>query len=459
MTRQPVHPESGSARRDGLRGDAASAFAAQVVGVMMALAGAVITARVLGPSGRGLLALATLWVSFFALSVPLSAGYGIVYELRQARATLSLALSSALGLALALGVVGIGLALVSARSFSHTLLSGVPLGYVALASLGLPSAIFNTLVSLALIGAGRVKLASLLGSATAVMSLLLLVEALVVLDLGVWGAVASSAAASLIGAALAIVWLRAHFHCVLLAPRAFWLTILRFGLKLHVGTMAQWANYHLDRFLINLYLGPIAVGVYAVAAVLAERLWLLPAAVGAALYSRTGGGVQNDAAVTARACRNVLRMMVVASLLVGVAAPFALPLAFGPDFAPASVPLLILLPGVLLLSAGKTVVPYLTNHNRPWSGTWISLLSLSLTLLLNLLLIPRLGISGSALASTLAYSTNGVLHCLVFVRLARVAPVALVRAPVPLLPSDEPRESVSGSRPSRIAAIPSTGGR
>lgn len=448
MTRPPAPPESISTSCGGLTRDAGSVLAAQVVGLATALVGAIITARVLGPSGRGVLALATLWVSFFALSAPLSVGYGLVYELRHSRATLSLALSSALGLALALGTVGLGLALLSAWGCTHTLLHGVPLEYVALASVGLPAAIFNLLVSLALTGAGRVRQASVIGAVTAVVSLLLIVGALLALRLGVRGAVAASAAASVSGAALSLVWLRGHFQLSLLAPRAFWLTTLRFGLKIHGGTVAQWANYNLDRFLLNLYLGPVAVGVYAVAAMFAERLWLLPGAVGAALYSRTGGDAQDDAELTARACRSTLWVMLGACLLVGGVAPFMIPLVFGRDFAAATPSLLILLPGVLLLSAGKTLAPYLTNHNRPWTGTWISLISLSVTLLLNLLLIPRIGIAGSALASTLAYTINGVLHGLVFVRLSRVAPADLVRAPAALSPakSSFPAASSSGEQ-------------
>jgi O-antigen/teichoic acid export membrane protein len=147
-------------------------------------------------------------------------------------------------------------------------------------------------------------------------------------------------------------------------------------------------------------------------------------------------------------------------LVLGAAAPFVIPVIFGADFAGASTPLRILLPGVLLLSAGKTVVPYITNHNRPWAGTWISLTSLGSTLILNVLLIPRLGIVGSALASTIAYGANGVLHCVVFVRLARIAPARLVMLRDTRLPPEPPvrvRESAADRRLHTAAVIPSAG--
>ncbi|UCC69623.1 MAG: polysaccharide biosynthesis C-terminal domain-containing protein [Armatimonadota bacterium] len=441
-----------------MRADAASVLAAQVVALTAGLASSIITARVLGPSGRGIFALVTLWVSLFALAVPLSSGYGLIYNIRRSRATFSQALSGAVGLAALLGAIAAGLAVAAALAFSRTFLSDVPLGYVVLGAAALPAAVFNGLSGLALTGAGRVRQASAIAAAGSAIAVLLLAAFLLVLHLGVWGAVLASSLASLLAAAITLVWLRSDVHLAAVAQPALWRSSVRFGLKLHGGTVAQWANYSLDRFLINIYLGPGAVGIYAVAAALAERLWMLPGAVGASLFSRTGGDAQNDAEITARACRSTVWLMAGACLVLGVAAPFVIPVVFGADFAAASTPLRVLLPGVLLLSAGKTVVPYITNHNRPWTGTWISLISLGSTLILNVLLIPRLGIVGSALASTIAYGANGVLHCLVFVRLTRVAPARLMmlRAThLPPIPPGRSRESAADPRLHTVAATPS----
>ncbi len=444
----------------GLTGDAASALAAQIVALVAGVAGSVIAARMLGPTGRGLLALVTLWVSLFALAVPVSSGYGLAFEIRNARVSLEQALSSAVGLAAALGAAAVGLAILGAWRFPFGFLDGVQLGYVVVGALALPAIIFNGLSGLVLTAAGRLRQASLIATAVSLALLLLLAVLLLALRLGLWGAILASSLASLTGAAITLVWFRSHIRAALVVRPTVWASAVRFGARLHPGMIAQWANYSLDRFLINVFLGPGAVGVYAVAATLGERLWMLPGAVGASLLSRTGGDASDDAELTARACRSTFWLMAGGCLALGAAAPFIIPAVFGADFAAASTPLRILLPGVLLLSAGKTVVPYITNHNRPWTGTWISLTSVGSTLLLNLLLIPRLGIIGSALASTAAYGANGVLHCLVFVRLSRVAPAALLLAGatrLPPIPPDGSRQSAASGRLRTVTAIPSAG--
>jgi len=413
----------------GLRRDTASVFASQVVGVAAALAGAIITARVLGPSGRGVLTLATLWVSFFALAVPMSAGYGMIYQVRHGRATLSQALSSALGLSVVCGAVAFALALGLAPVFSRTFLAGVPRGYVLLAAIGLPAAIFAVLSNLALIGAGRARQAALLGAVNATLSLAALTVAVLVLKQGVWGALAAGSLSSLFGATLTVIWLRGQFRRALLVQPDLWRFSIRFGAKLHGGMLAQWANYGLDRFLLNLYLGPMAVGVYTVAAMAAERLWLLPGAVCAALYSRTGGDAENDAEVTARACRVTFWLMAGASVLVAAVAPPLIPLLLGAEFAPAGRLLWVFLPGVLLLTLLKVLAPYICNRGKPVAVTYLSTGALVITLALNVALIPRYGIAGAAIASSVAYGANGIASAVVFSRMSGLPLRALVSFP------------------------------
>ncbi|MBN1460026.1 MAG: hypothetical protein JXA57_10835, partial [Armatimonadetes bacterium] len=180
----------------GLTGDAASAFSAQLVGLVSGVVGSVIAARVLGPTGRGLLALVTLWISLFALGVPFSVGYGLAFELRRERARLNDALSGAVGLALLLGAGAAGLAVVGAWRWSFGILEGVALSQVVVGAIGLPAMIFTGLSTLVLTAAGRLREASVIGAVGSIALLVFLVIFLLVFQLGVWGAILASSLAS-----------------------------------------------------------------------------------------------------------------------------------------------------------------------------------------------------------------------------------------------------------------------
>ena len=427
LTLRALSPDAGEAAgmRDhslsaasGMTGDALSALAAQTVGVVSALAGSIIAARLLGATGRGILALVTLWVSLFALLVPLSSGYGLVFEVRRSRVRLEQALSGALGMSAVFGGVAVGLAVLGTRWLPLGFLDGVPFSCVLIGAIALPAMIFNGLSGLVLTAAGRLRQASFIAAVGSVIAVMLLTVLLLGLRLGVEGAVLASSLASFAAMIITLVWLRSYIRPAFIIRSGLWTSSVRFGAKLHGGMIAQWANYSLDRFLVNVFLGPGAVGVYTVAAALGERLWMLPGAVSATLLSRTGGDACNDAEITARACRSTFWLMFSTCTAVGLAAPVLVRAMFGSEFAPASLVLRLLLPGVLILTVGKVIAPYVCNRGRPSTATRISVGALGLTVVLNALLIPVLGIAGSAIASSLSYAANGTAFAAVFVRMS-----------------------------------------
>jgi len=137
----------------------------------------------------------------------------------------------------------------------------------------------------------------------------------------------------------------------------------------------------------------------------------------------------NDAEITARACRGTFWLMFAACAMVALVAPVLVPAMFGSEFAAASWVLRLLLPGVLILTLGKVIAPYVCNRGRPAVATYISLGALGLTVLLNLLLIPLLGIAGSAIASSISYAANGTAFAVVFLRMSGLSVRHLVAPP------------------------------
>ena len=91
-------------------------------------------------------------------------------------------------------------------------------------------------------------------------------------------------------------------------------------------------------------------------------------------------------------------------------------LVYTSDFSPAYSALLVLLPGVVLLGGGKVLTNELAGRGYAHYNSINSGLALVATLVLDVLLIPRYGITGAALASSIAYALN-LMTALVFYRL------------------------------------------
>ncbi len=390
-------------RPPGLLGDTVAVLGAQAMTLAAGAGATVITARLLGPSGQGVFGLTTLWIGLFALALPMSAGYGFLYRLGQGKLSLSEALSNALVFSLLVGAVGVAVSSGASLLWGRRLVPGVPLGYLVIAASGLPAMIFGSTAGLCLTGAGWIRLGARIGALSSLASVALCALLVWGLRLGVLGAVLAAVGTSYVQSALifALAGRRARIRPTLELSQIR--SAVRFGLRIHFGFLAQLANYRLDRFLVNCFLGPAAVGLYGLAVMLSELLWYLPAALGNALYPRANSLQADSAEVTERACRLSVVVVAGACLVAAVAGPPLIPIIFGAKFAGAGRVLWTLLPGVLALTAGKVVAPYLVGHDRPAVGTYAAVSSLVATVVLDLALIPRWGLAGAGVASSCSY--------------------------------------------------------
>ena len=121
------------------------------------------------------------------------------------------------------------------------------------------------------------------------------------------------------------------------------------------------------------------------------------------------------------------------AVVVGVAAPFLIPLLFGDDFEPAWKPLALLLPGVVVYGPVTILVVYLSvRHARPNLSLAVAVAAAAVTAGLSLVFIPRYGAEGAAVASTIGYAVGATLAWLLFRRVARraVQLVALSQQPL-----------------------------
>jgi O-antigen/teichoic acid export membrane protein len=80
-----------------------------------------------------------------------------------------------------------------------------------------------------------------------------------------------------------------------------------------------------------------------------------------------------------------------------------------PAFGPSIPPLLVLLPGVVVLSSGSVVGSYVSGIGRPGISSTVAVIAVVVNIAANLVLIPRFGIIGAALASLISYSLSSLL--------------------------------------------------
>jgi O-antigen/teichoic acid export membrane protein len=195
---------------------------------------------------------------------------------------------------------------------------------------------------------------------------------------------------------------------------------LWFGLRQHAGSIAQLFAYRLDVLILAGMRRPAEVGCYTLAVMLAEMAWYVPQSVGEILFPKTAADRAAANRFTPLVCR-----CTVAFTAVGLAVLFALagvliPWVVTARYASSVTALRLLTPGVLFLSVSKVLGSDLAGRGHPHLSSIASGVSLVLTVVLDLLWIPRYGIDGAAAASSVAYTANGLCMTVFFLRVSGV---------------------------------------
>jgi O-antigen/teichoic acid export membrane protein len=152
-------------------------------------------------------------------------------------------------------------------------------------------------------------------------------------------------------------------------------------------------------------------------------LWFLPGAVGFVLFPRVAARDGRDSArEAATLLRWSLLITAVGAAAIAGAAGVLVPLMYGAAFAPAVLPLQLLLFGAAANALFQVLSGYFLGRQLLKGIVLVTLGGIVLNVSLNLVLIPAAGIEGAAIASTVSYTATGLLTLALFVRTAGVSP-------------------------------------
>jgi O-antigen/teichoic acid export membrane protein len=196
-----------------------------------------------------------------------------------------------------------------------------------------------------------------------------------------------------------------------LVKRATLLRMVRYGSIAYLATLLQFLNYRMDYWIVQHFRGDEALGLYSLASSLAMMLWMLPRSAASVLLPATAAG---DIGATAAHAARMSRVSVAAGAALTVPlVPFArlwIALLFGEDFAESATPFAILLVGCIPAIAGIVLASSLAGINRLDVNLRASGIGLIVTVVLDILLIPRWGLEGAAVASATSYLvTTGIV--------------------------------------------------
>ena len=189
-----------------------------------------------------------------------------------------------------------------------------------------------------------------------------------------------------------------------------------YGIKGHLSNILAFINYRIDLFIIAYFLNDAAVGLYSVAVSIAERIWIVSQSVSSVLFARVSN-LSSDverAQFTALVSRNVLFLSILGGGGLFLLGKWIIYLLFGAAYAGSIAPFLWLIPGIVLGSMSRIISNYFAGIGKPEINTYVAIFLTILNIGLNIILVPKYGVVGAAVATSITYSTNMVIKTIIF---------------------------------------------
>ncbi len=372
--------------RSQLVADGLYSFALRVGNMLLAAVLGILSARVLGPHGRGIYALpmvnaGLVGAGFAGLTSAVS-----FYLLRKeaGRGVLRPTFISAL-LVFAVGAAATPLIAYAA----HAPWSAVP------ALLSLPAPICMMIGSGYAIGTKRIRLVTNFSTANTVIAILFMICAFVMIGRVPAAAIASwIVSGDLFGLAIIawVVWDARRLPPSSVSLREYLWYALRSGSVNFISLL----NYRADIYIVAILGDARMLGMYSIAVTAADTL-LTATQVTAMVASPHIGSMeeQQAAQLVARSVRHNVLVAGVCSLALAVVAPYAVSLLYGPAFLPMVPALRVLLIGVFALSLGSPMSTYFTLRlGRPEVALVLASFSAAICIIVTWVLVPQLGPRG-----------------------------------------------------------------
>ncbi len=386
----------------------------------LGLVSSVLTARFLGPDGRGLLATLSV-VTGLALQFGnpgLHTG-NIYFVSRQPHRTAAV-LGNTLVVSWAAGIL-CGAAAIGAVLLRPDLFPGIPMPLLLVTAAALPFQFMILLYQNTLLGQGEVAVFNLLEAGNKVITFALLAAWLVLLGGGASGAVVLFAALAILNGTISALACARRTPFSPSFDGGLFREMIRYGGRVYLACLFAFLVIRSDLLLVNYFLGTGAAGVYSIAVQISDALLLLPVTVGMILLPRiaaaeAAGGVE----VTARILRHTALLLTGIVIAAGILVGPVVRTFYGRGFEGAALATLCLLPGIWALGLNGVLMNHFAGRGMPSVTLYAPLAGLLVNVGLNLIVVPRYGIAGAAATSSLAYALMLSLSLAAFMKSGRI---------------------------------------
>jgi O-antigen/teichoic acid export membrane protein len=202
-----------------------------------------------------------------------------------------------------------------------------------------------------------------------------------------------------------------------MVPKLSFFEQIRVGLRGYISSLSALLLFRLDLFLVAYFLTFKEVGVYSIALFCAEMIVKIPNWSASILTPMVASSEEGYVRKTLYLFYTSIVLAMVLGFFIVVTVklfPMLISDIIGKDFVGVGICLLFLLPRVIMQSGVAIIAANLAGKGYPWYHPLGCSISLLFVIILDLILIPELGIIGAAIGNSLSFVSAVVVFMIGF---------------------------------------------
>ena len=195
--------------------------------------------------------------------------------------------------------------------------------------------------------------------------------------------------------------------------------MLRYGAFLQLSTLVSTLNKRLSLYLLNTHCEEKQVGVFASGTQVTEGANIISHSIGLVEFSVLSNTEQKERSkqLTLRFMKLAIMLTFIAMLAISLLPTMFYEWLFSGEFGDIRSLILLMAPGVVFFAAHTILAHFFSGTGQPKYNLYASLIGLAVTVVAAFVLIPRFGIQGAAITTSLTYFAAMLYQWWVFRRI------------------------------------------
>lgn len=215
------------------------------------------------------------------------------------------------------------------------------------------------------------------------------------------------------------VQLEFSFSFAYLRPQ-YIIPLVKYGFFPMIAVLLTTLNYRIDVIMLNQHsnISYSSIGIYSIGIALAEKVLLVPDAAKEILLSKLAKGKGEEE--VAKVMRLCFAIALALSIVISIISRRFVELVYGIEYSGAEIVTNISVWGTIFMVFFKMISQYnVANKKQKYNVIFLSA-AIAINIFLNIILIPKMGIDGAAIATSIGYSVSATIFIVYFHRITSI---------------------------------------